>query len=713
MPSVPRSANRIIATAVGLMVLVCSVVGVLGWRLVSQEEALVRQQTRDRLERAAEQIASKFAKRMQELDSWLSQNGPLTTGEPPSTGGAILVWLSRFAFVAPVGGLLYYPTTANGGIIRADGSVVAPPAVMPVFAEAERLEFTKGKLPDAAAMLERLTKRTEPLIKAEATFRLARVRGKLGKVAEALSTYDTLDTLLGAAERRQLDDLRVLLLRESVGVRGLMELLVQGDPNHFRVFSERRDMAAALAASTPANPSRIPYRLLSQFDRVQLLASTGRNEEAREHARHLVSESSSGRWRLDKATFTFYDSTARKIAGLPPPPPVRVAVAEQVERLWNEWQSFGPRSRSSTTRLWNTETPLVALVNTNQERLVALIADGDSLGSLGLDLSAAGDNVRASVIDEQGQRIVGQPSRPTGVEVVRALSGTGLPWQLKLAASTEEANTMFRARRNYAITAFSLFVLLVAAACYAIARGVLREAAAGRLQSDFVSAVSHEFRSPLTALRQLTELLAQGRIQDEARRRMYFDVLLRETSRLHRLVEDLLDFGRMDAGRRQYHFEPIDLSRLVEAAIHDYHREADASGHRVEFAAHSGPLVVDADREAFTRVVRNLLENAVKYSPDALTVWAETGSEERMAVLRIRDEGIGVPPEEQSRIFEKFVRGEAAKRACIQGTGIGLSMVKEIVAAHHGHVDLHSEVGRGSTFVVRLPPSQVDERRKA
>jgi signal transduction histidine kinase len=695
MPSVLRSANRIIATAVGLMVLVCSVVGVLGWRLVSQEEALVRQQARDRLERAAEQIASKFAKRMQELDSWLSQNSPLTT---PSTGGAILVWLSRFdVFVVPVGGLLYYPTTA-----------IAPPAVAPVFAEAERLESTKGRLPDAEAALERLTKRTEPSIKAEATFRLARVQGKLGKVAEALSTYDTLDTLLGAAD---------LLVRERVAVRGFMELLVQSDPSqstYFRVFGERRDMAAALAASrlaTLATPSRIPYRLLSQFDRVQLLANTGRNEEAREHARRLASEISSGRWRLDKATFTFYDSAARKIAGLPPPPPVRIAVAEQVERLWNEWQSFGPRSRSSTTRLWNTETPLVALVNTNQERLVALIADGDSLGSLGLDLSAAGDNVRASVIDEQGQRIVGQPSTPTDVEVVRALSGTGLPWQLKLAASTEEANTMLRARRNYAMTAFSLFVLLVAAACYAIARGVLREAAAGRLQGDFVSAVSHEFRSPLTALRQLTELLAQGRIQDEARRRVYFDVLLRETSRLHQLVEDLLDFGRMDAGRRHYHFEPIDLSRVVEDAIYDY--QADAKGHRIEFAAYSGPLVVDADREAITRVVRNLLENAVKYSPDALTVWVETGSEGRMAVLRVRDEGIGVPPEEQSRIFEKFVRGEAAKRACIQGTGIGLSMVKEIMGAHHGHVDLHSEVGRGSTFVIRLPQSQADERRGA
>ena len=478
------------------------------------------------------------------------------------------------------------------------------------------------------------------------------------------------------------------------------------------VQAQLAKIASRLATQT--NPSGVPYRLLIQFERAQLLASSGRREDAQDQARRLVSEMSSGRWTLDKTTFTFYDSAARRIAGLPPPPAARVAVAEQVGRLWSEWQTFQKsRPQSPTTRIWNTDPPLVALLNTNPDRLVALIVDGNSLPSLGLDLSAVGQNVGASVIDERGQLILGEQSSSTGVIVMRALTGAGLPWQLRLIEDAEQAGTMVRARRNYAITAFSVFVLLVAGACYAIARGVLREAKVGQLQGDFVSAVSHEFRSPLTALRQLTELLAQGRIQDESRRRVYFEVLSKETSRLHRLVEDLLDFGRMNAGRRRYQFETIDLSRLVEDAISEYHREADASGHRIEFAAHSEKLIVDADHEALNRVIRNLLENAVKYSPNAAVVWVETACEGRTALLRVRDEGIGVPPEEQSRIFEKFVRGEAAKRACIQGTGIGLSMVKEIVDAHHGRVTLHSDVGRGSTFIVELPLSPTHEKRGA
>jgi signal transduction histidine kinase len=184
---------------------------------------------------------------------------------------------------------------------------------------------------------------------------------------------------------------------------------------------------------------------------------------------------------------------------------------------------------------------------------------------------------------------------------------------------------------------------------------------------------------------------------------LYFEVLRKETLRLYQLVEDLLDFGRMDAGRRQYRIEAIDFSELVREGVLEYRDESNGHGHKIEIASNSESLLVNGDKEALRRVVRNLVENAVKYSPNARTVWVETGCEQRAAVLRVRDEGIGIPPEEQSRIFETFVRGEAAKQACIPGTGIGLAMVQEIVRVHHGQLDVDSEVGRGSTFVVRLP----------
>ena len=341
----------------------------------------------------------------------------------------------------------------------------------------------------------------------------------------------------------------------------------------------------------------------------------------------------------------------------------------------------------------------------NRERLVAIIADASSMPTLGLDLEPKDGTTRASLVDEHGKALLGRTPDAADFRAVRSLSGAGVPWQLSLAASSEDANTLLRGRRNFTIAALGIFMVLVGGACYAIARGALREAAAGQLQGDFVSAVSHEFRSPLTALRQLTELLAHGRVQDEGRRRLYFDVLLKETSRLAQLVEDLLDFGRLNAGRQPYLLEPLDLGDLVRDGIRDYQQEARVHEHRIELTAGEEPVIIDADREALNRVVRNLVDNAMKYSPSSPAVWVEVGSDGPMAVLRVRDEGIGVPPGERIQIFEKFVRGAAAKASCIQGTGIGLAMVREIVHAHHGTVALYSEVGRGSTFVVRLPLS--------
>lgn len=149
--------------------------------------------------------------------------------------------------------------------------------------------------------------------------------------------------------------------------------------------------------------------------------------------------------------------------------------------------------------------------------------------------------------------------------------------------------------------------------------------------------------------------------------------------------------------------EPVDLAALVRDGITDYRTESSGTSHAIELSSHPSALVVHADREAMRRVVRNLLENAVKYSPDCPTVWVETRDEDGAAVLCVRDEGIGIPAEEQSRIFEKFVRGEGAKRACIPGTGVGLAMVQEIVRVHRGQVQLWSKIGEGSTFQVRLP----------
>lgn len=230
------------------------------------------------------------------------------------------------------------------------------------------------------------------------------------------------------------------------------------------------------------------------------------------------------------------------------------------------------------------------------------------------------------------------------------------------------------------------------------------DAKRAQLQSDFVAAVSHEFRSPLTSLRSITNLLVQGRISEEGRRRQSYVFLERETARLQRLVEDLLDFGRMESGRKQYRFATFDVFQPVRAAVCDMLEQAELEGFHIETnLVASAAARIRADEEALRRAVRNLLENAMKYSPECRTVWVDGVVDNHRVSISVRDRGMGVEPSEQRAIFQKFVRGDAAKKAGIKGTGIGLAMVKQTSEAMGGFIRLQSEVGVGSTFTIYLP----------
>ena len=311
-----------------------------------------------------------------------------------------------------------------------------------------------------------------------------------------------------------------------------------------------------------------------------------------------------------------------------------------------------------------------------------------------------------SLSDTEGHSVYGAPAGPAQSRILRSSAETGLPWALHVATADPAADlAQLSVRRRFVFAGFGLTAALIAVAGYFTTRAVARELEVARLQSDFVSAVSHEFRTPLATLRQLSELLADGRVQSEERRSEYYEDLRHESERLHRLVENLLDFGRMEAGRREFRFETIDAVALVRRVAGDFAQEVAARGYRIEVSAddHPSGIVVRADEEALARALWNLLDNAVKYSPDARTVWVDARADGSRFLLSVRDEGVGIPDDEQRRIFDKFVRGSSANAAGVKGTGLGLAMVQRIVAAHGGDVSVTSAAGKGSTFTIALP----------
>jgi signal transduction histidine kinase len=322
----------------------------------------------------------------------------------------------------------------------------------------------------------------------------------------------------------------------------------------------------------------------------------------------------------------------------------------------------------------------------------------------GLETVRKNQGVEFALTDAEGRRILGQPDGPIARQSVRTASATRLPWTLH-AISTGNGFSPgeLSGRTRLLLAAIAMMALLVLAGGYFINRAIARELSVAQLQSDFVAAVSHEFRTPLTTMRQLSEMLVRGRVSNDQRRQEFYEALLGESERLHRLVEGLLNFGRMEAGELRYRFEPLDPTGLVRNVVDEFQREVSKDGYHIELTENADLPAIRADQESLARVFWNLLDNAVKYSPECHTVWVDLMRAGKRLMVRVRDQGLGIPAEEQKEIFRKFVRGAASGAASIKGTGIGLAMARQIVEAHGGEISVESAPGKGSAFTVLLP----------
>jgi signal transduction histidine kinase len=403
------------------------------------------------------------------------------------------------------------------------------------------------------------------------------------------------------------------------------------------------------------------------------------------------------RWPLTRGQFGFYWDEAARLAGTPGPPPADlVALSEAAGQLWEQRdRETNPRGQGT---LWVDGRPLYAIWRGDAERRAVMLANPETL----LRQIPIGPGVLCAAVDGEGHVLAGrrEPGRPAAV---RTAAESELPWTLQVTATPGAGDSGMLAGQHFLLLGTAVMVAFLLAGTYFIARAIRREMEVSRMQSDFVSAVSHEFRSPLTSMRQLSEILALGRVPNEERRHLYYETLVRETVRLQRLVEALLHFGRMEAGARQYRFEELDAARLVHSVAAEFEPQIAGQGRHIELAGAESGCRIEADPEAMSVALRNLVDNALKYSPDEPAVWVEWGVDRAFVAIRVRDRGIGIAASERKAIFRRFVRGRAAVEGNVKGSGVGLAMVRHIVAAHGGEITVESEPGRGSTFTMLLP----------
>jgi len=310
-----------------------------------------------------------------------------------------------------------------------------------------------------------------------------------------------------------------------------------------------------------------------------------------------------------------------------------------------------------------------------------------------------------SVVDEEQHIVFGRDLSAAGEFVVRFQFPTTLyAWRLEVApkqAAAIEAQAQ-RFRRSQA--------LLIALAIATIFLGILvllyamnRERRAGQLKTEFVANVSHELKTPLSLIRMYAELLTMGRVKDPERQAEYHDIILRESERLGSLIENLLDFARLERGR-----VPVAPTRQPLAPV--LRRAAEIFGHRLE--PDRAPLSVEVgedlpalaiDDEALTLAILNLLDNAAKYGPAGGVIRLSANREDGEVRVTVADEGSLLRPDELRRIFERFYRGEAATKARVRGSGIGLALVRSIAEAHGGRAEVESSRERGTRFSIVLP----------
>ncbi len=678
MSSVARQAwsGRTPILVVGVLVLLpAALLVALGVRTLAQDAQLAEAQSRERLDAAAAGAAEDVERGLALWDRAVAEAAseardavrrlpqPIAELLAAAPDAFLMRINSRRRMILPEGRLLYTlePQSAeplHRGVLPAE-------LARGEFFEIQNQDYAKAA--EAYRPLIHAKDRTE---RAWALQRLARTEAKAGRREEALRLYEALE-------------------RETEATIG--------------------DLSADLVGG---------------FQRCELIAASGTPGELTSAASPFYRSLVGGRWRLERPRYLYYSTRARAwlaeasgsdrqaIDGLEAIEREKARLANAVGAISTTIRSPGAPPVGHRLFTFDDRRYLAFWRFTPADPASVLIVLGETclrervwpaMFSVTRPVETA-----LSLVAPDGAVVFATDGAPAAAASVAAREQTfqdgEVLWRVRATPTRPDALYAEVARRRWLYLSMLIVMVggLLTAGLFA-ARTLRREVEVARLKSQFVAAVSHEFRSPLTGISQLSELLVGGKVADDRRRQQYYELIHSESRRLSRLVEQVLDFARMEDGRKEYRFERVETAGWVRAVVGEFQREPAAQGKRIAVSVLEGlpPLMVDV--QAMTGAIHNLLDNAVKYSPGRDTVWLDASptADGASVTIAIRDEGVGIPADEQRHLFERFFRGRALAGA-VAGTGLGLSLVKQVVTAHGGEVSVTSKPGEGTTFTITL-----------
>lgn len=273
---------------------------------------------------------------------------------------------------------------------------------------------------------------------------------------------------------------------------------------------------------------------------------------------------------------------------------------------------------------------------------------------------------------------------------------------IRLKGQTIEELARSRFYRNL------VFIILLDAillgAIWFVYRNISKEIELARMKSDFVSNVSHELKTPLSLIRMFAETLELKRVDSDQKKLEYYRVISQETERLTHLVNNILNFSRMEAGKKQYNFQSIELNELVKKVLENYDFHLRQNGFEVGIKLGEKLPSIKADEESLSEALLNLIDNAIKYSNENKFIGVKTGVDNSSVFLEVEDHGIGIDSVQKEKIFDKFYRASSGPVHNTKGSGLGLTLVKNIIDAHGGKIKVDSHRGKGSRFTIYLRP---------
>jgi signal transduction histidine kinase len=492
------------------------------------------------------------------------------------------------------------------------------------------------------------------------------------------------------------------------------------------------------------SPDGIPLGLIAQYQIGNVYWETNRKTKAIEAFFKLYESLLESRWVLSKNQFYFY---CKKIKARLETSLADTDEPEAKKSFMEKWEKFNrleeeklkrmqarenlvakvipllkAKTSSSITPSGNfyhlaetisNKTYLVSWTAINNKTVLGMRMDSEVLSKKLLpeilERLPLKKDWHVQIKDEFGNTVAGKDMTSLQESLPQLTFSQGFeenfpPWEVNVyQGELRVAEGQFNLRRNIYILSVLVVIVAILFGGFLAIRSTAKELELAKLKSEFVSTISHDFRTPLTSIRYLAELLMRERVKQDVKKQEYYETIIDESERLNRLVENILDFSKIEAEMKEYRFEKTDISRLTRDVAAQFQRQITGKKFRLETEIPKQMPSVLADKEAISRALFNVLDNALKYRGQSQKAYLRAWSDEQSVFLEVKDEGIGISREEQKKVFEKFYRIDEAHRINIKGSGIGLTVVTHIIKAHGGKVKLDSEKEKGTKVTLELP----------